>query len=197
MSLSRGLYHESCGTPAIVPRDSDYCHYRESLSRQLYRSLNWPKTHDSRMGRLKTPMSVSPWGGTRWSMAKGINGLRIVMSSMAWELGSGYVVKSSNITGDPIYVFSSPKMEMSLPRRTLRYDILELTESLETGNLSRIARMIMYGTFIMTPGQCYDEPMCYVCILELPWYGDRWGSEEVSRRVFERRVDVYSIVILE
>ncbi|KAI3770765.1 hypothetical protein L6452_01909 [Arctium lappa] len=61
--------------------------------------------------KLGAPMSVCPWGETRRSIARGRNGPRIVMSGMAWELGPGYVVKSNNITGGPIHVFSPPKME--------------------------------------------------------------------------------------
>ncbi|KAI3668233.1 hypothetical protein L6452_43310 [Arctium lappa] len=60
---------------------------------------------------------------------------------------------------------------------------LSAIRSLETGNLSRVTRMSMYGTFIMAPGQCHGEPTCYMCILELPWYDYRWGSEKVSKRV--------------
>ncbi|KAI3715466.1 hypothetical protein L6452_22449 [Arctium lappa] len=32
-----------------------------------------------------------------------------------------------------------------------------------------MARMIMYRTFIVAPGQCYGEPTNYVCMPELPW----------------------------
>ncbi|KAI3701497.1 hypothetical protein L6452_26623 [Arctium lappa] len=61
--------------------------------------------------------------------------------------------------------------------------------------MSRVARMIMYGTFIMAHGQCYDEPTCYICILELPWCDDRWGSAKVSKRltiVYQEVDDLWS-----
>ncbi|KAI3757172.1 hypothetical protein L6452_04706 [Arctium lappa] len=44
-------------------------------------------------------------------MARGNKRFEVVMSGMAWELKSGYVVKSNNITGGPIHLFSPPKME--------------------------------------------------------------------------------------
>ncbi|KAI3771320.1 hypothetical protein L6452_02482 [Arctium lappa] len=44
-------------------------------------------------------------------MARGNKRFEVVMSGMAWELRSGYVVKSNNITGGPIQLFSPPKME--------------------------------------------------------------------------------------
>ncbi|KAI3684405.1 hypothetical protein L6452_33628 [Arctium lappa] len=44
-------------------------------------------------------------------MARGNKRFEVVMSGMAWELRSGYVVKSNNITGGPIHLFSTPKME--------------------------------------------------------------------------------------
>ncbi|KAI3673737.1 hypothetical protein L6452_39865 [Arctium lappa] len=62
---------------------------------------------------------------------------------------------------------------------TVDWDVTSwLTKSLETGNLSRVLRMIVYCAFIMAPGQCHGEPTCYICILDLPREDDRWGSEK-------------------
>ncbi|KAI3692521.1 hypothetical protein L6452_32338 [Arctium lappa] len=44
-------------------------------------------------------------------MARGNKRFEVVMSGMAWEVRSGYVMKSNNITGGPIHLFSPPKME--------------------------------------------------------------------------------------
>ncbi|KAI3736224.1 hypothetical protein L6452_15762 [Arctium lappa] len=54
-------------------------------------------------------LNLARWKSTEYGQRH--NGRRIVMSVVAWELGPGYVVKSNNITGGPIHVFSPPKME--------------------------------------------------------------------------------------
>ncbi|KAI3702076.1 hypothetical protein L6452_27724 [Arctium lappa] len=84
-----------------------------------------------------------------------IIGLRIVMSCMAWELG-------------PFY----EELSLSLAQGHIKIRYLGVDRVARNRKLPRAARMIMYGTFIMVPGQCYGEPTYYMCILELPWYDD-------------------------
>ncbi|KAI3736223.1 hypothetical protein L6452_15761 [Arctium lappa] len=73
---------------------------RWSLSHQRPRVLLSASTHVCKSLR---------WNSTEYGRRHNVS--RIVMSVVAWELGPGYTVKSNNITGSPIHMFSPPKME--------------------------------------------------------------------------------------
>ncbi|KAI3757793.1 hypothetical protein L6452_05336 [Arctium lappa] len=160
--------------PAIVTG----CHYRGAMSRALYRGWLDPNDNATRLchGHSRRAQSRSA-PDLFWRFW-------LEDSSFVKEAQSG--VKSRfSLNLARLQCNGSMGIEVSVgvgPSGAMKrwaLACMRLIESLETENLSRVAKMNLYGTFIMAPGQCYGEPTCYMRVLELPWYDYRWGSEKV------------------